>query len=364
MKDILTKIFGIILMISCDYFQISSLYSYQLQILPELLSNTLNKLFKNISNRFRSKTNNTFISYTFDQNTKKKEMTIDSKEIVTTKSLDNLILDKRNKTEIVDDFKKFKQNKSWYENVGIPYKRTYYLYGLPGSGKTSIVKVLAKEYQYEIYSLDYNKFDDEKYLQSLPFRNAIVLIDEFNRNHNAYENINFCNLLKYLDGVEENNNLITFICTNSMDLHLESRNEALFRDGRIDVSSYFDYLSINQFKDIMKFYFKEEYEVKNILKIYPSRLINLIIKGLSPSEIISQIEKMEVEEVIHEDKKVEDPTPVHIPKSIKTQIKLNNMSDEERKIYLKRKELNKQALIICQQKQLKEYKENLANNNH
>ena len=62
-----------------------------------------------------------------------------AQHIYTTKAIDNLILDDKNQEDI-EDFKKFLNLKNWHFQYGIPYKRNYYLYGLLGTGKTSIQK--------------------------------------------------------------------------------------------------------------------------------------------------------------------------------------------------------------------------------
>ena len=121
-----------------------------------------------------------------------------SETIYTTKAIDNLILDDKNQEEVIEDFKTFLNKKDWYFNYGIPYKRNYYLYSLSGTGKTSIPKVLAKNYNYELYNINFNDFDNEKIIYKIPIKDIIVLIDEFN-----YPSIGgrYKNLLRYLNRI-------------------------------------------------------------------------------------------------------------------------------------------------------------------
>ena len=44
-------------------------------------------------------------------------------------------------------------SEDWYAERGIPYRRGYLLYGVPGSGKSSLVAALAGELDLNIYAL-------------------------------------------------------------------------------------------------------------------------------------------------------------------------------------------------------------------
>jgi len=56
--------------------------------------------------------------------------------------------------ELTADIEYFINNAAEYYNRGISYKRGYLLFGLPGTGKTSIIAYLAKKFGMNIYSLD------------------------------------------------------------------------------------------------------------------------------------------------------------------------------------------------------------------
>jgi hypothetical protein len=80
------------------------------------------------------------------------------------KNWDHLILNSQQRTILSTYLNRF-QNKSWYLNMGIPYKATFLLYGLPGTGKTTIIKVLAEQYRrhvvlFSLKSLKNGEFKD------------------------------------------------------------------------------------------------------------------------------------------------------------------------------------------------------------
>ena len=118
----------------------------------------------------------------------------------------------------------------------------------------------------DIHSLIFDDFKWEKIIDYLPHNDCIVLIDEF---YNSYDNNEkYFNLLQYIDGIHENHNMIIFICSNDISQHLDEKNKSLFRPGRVDVISYFDYATEQQVKDIIKFYFDEEIDFDKKLKIF------------------------------------------------------------------------------------------------
>ena len=63
------------------------------------------------------------------------------------------------------------------------------MYGLPGTGKTSIIKIIGKYYDLDIHSFSYNDFNYVDIINKLPHKDCIVLIDEFYTNYNMTEKI-------------------------------------------------------------------------------------------------------------------------------------------------------------------------------
>jgi hypothetical protein len=144
-------------------------------------------------------------------------------------------------TRIKNDMSAFLSAKSEYAMYGIPYKKTYLLTGVPGSGKTSLVKALCNEFGMNLNILAINAdMDNSSVTQAFRYvktENTALLIEDIDclfdgRSSKGKENsqFTFSNLINLLDGVMYKVGLITFITTN----HPEMMDKALLRQGRID----------------------------------------------------------------------------------------------------------------------------------
>ena len=162
------------------------------------------------------------------------------------RSINTIYIDEKIKEKLITDIRNFIKNESEYDRFGIPYKRSYMLTGIPGSGKTSIIKAICNEINYSLSILSLQKEFDNNSLWSA-FRelekNSILLIEDidciFEQRKTSGDNplISFSSLINILDGVLYKHGIIIFITTN----HPEKLDHALMRMGRIDMIIQFDY---------------------------------------------------------------------------------------------------------------------------
>ena len=162
---------------------------------------------------------------------------------ITSKTIDNVIMNEKIKREFITDVNNFLKNKSWYKNRSIPYKRGYLFYGTPGNGKTSLALALSNYLKRDIYVMNINDISEDKGLirafNALE-NDSILLIEDLDTIFKIQrkldkEKISFSTLLNCMDGVFFKEGIITIMTTN----HKSVLDPALIRPGRIDLKIYF-----------------------------------------------------------------------------------------------------------------------------
>ncbi|KAF4569632.1 hypothetical protein EYR40_008610 [Pleurotus pulmonarius] len=168
--------------------------------------------------------------------------------------LHSIVLEPGVKELLVDDARDFLDNKSWYVDRGIPFRRGYLLYGAPGSGKTSTIHSIAGELGLDVYIISLSRagLDDSslsELVSDLPER-CIALMEDIdaafhhginreaktnvgdtNRRDFSSSRLSLSGLLNALDGVGAQEGRILYATTNKY-LNLDP---ALCRPGRMDI---------------------------------------------------------------------------------------------------------------------------------
>lgn len=82
---------------------------------------------------------------------------------------------------VLEDVKDFIDSEGWYEEMGIPYKRSYLLFGPPGTGKSSFAQALAGQIMFSICYVNcsdrINDFQFNSLLNKAP-KKSIILIED------------------------------------------------------------------------------------------------------------------------------------------------------------------------------------------
>jgi ATP-dependent Lon protease len=223
----------------------------------------------------------------------------------TTCDMNTLYFD--NKDEILEKICFFRDNKRWYENKSKPYTLGICTYGLPGCGKTSFEKALAKMLERHIIIVDISKFKTKDEADNvffsekindriIPYEKRLYVFPDFdcqskitkerelsfdftNKDKKNKEDkviiinndkiseeliekedkMNLSKLLNIFDGIPERTGQIMVFNTNYIK-HLDS---ALLRPGRMDMILKFDKISQKNALKMMENHYSENIESKN-----------------------------------------------------------------------------------------------------
>jgi len=168
------------------------------------------------------------------------------------RSWESVILPSQMKKDIVEDIQDFKNNREWYDSVGMPYHRSYLLYGPPGTGKTSSLLGLSSHFKMDLYLLKISSMTDDLLVAALReiHSNSMVVLEDVDCLNNKREGVlkekkkgdnkkegnaslfglTLSGLLNALDGIETPTGSMFFLTTNLID----KLDPALLRPGRVD----------------------------------------------------------------------------------------------------------------------------------
>lgn len=159
---------------------------------------------------------------------------------------------------LVEDVQEFMDSEDWYKERGIPYKRGYLLYGPPGNGKTSFVKVLASHFKKPIGIVDLASISSdtdllESFSGSVP---PILLIEDIDHVVDPDEDklkVSLSGLLNVFGGITSPEGTIIIMTTNNP----ERIPAKLIRPGRVDVQIEFKNTSREQARKMFDLFYKD-----------------------------------------------------------------------------------------------------------
>lgn len=204
----------------------------------------------------------------------------------------------------------FLENRDWYDNKGVPYQLGIMLSGVPGSGKSSILKGLANMTKRHIVNINFSNIATATQLKNLFYSDRIqVYTDNTMSNTHSYfipieqrlyvleeidaigdvvkqrssdkscvkssiqDELTLAEILTVLDGTMEIPGRIIIMTTN----HPEVLDSALVRPGRIDVKVDFGYADRGLIVDMFEAYLETKFPMEMVDKL-PNKV-------LTPAEV-------------------------------------------------------------------------------
>ncbi len=257
-------------------------------------------------------------------------------KFTTNKTFDHVFFEKKDKLMKQIDF--FMKNPEWYKKHGIPYHLGLLLYGTPGCGKTSTIKVIAQRTGYSIIVINLNRIKSSRELESIFYNPTInkkvipnnkriyvfedidclssVVLERSEVNSEASsvngddnvdkdnsimklasaivgaqkgdtvpllkddsDKLNLSCLLNLLDGIIETPGRIVIMTSN----YPERLDKALVRAGRIDISIELKKASKEIIMEILSNFF--EISVSTIQSTYEDLLSQIDEYKYSPAEV-------------------------------------------------------------------------------
>lgn len=154
--------------------------------------------------------------------------------------------------EFKDEIVKWKNSEKWYKDRGLPWRFGAGCYGLPGSGKTSLIRAVSQELDLPIHIYDLTTMSNEEltkfWQQSLAAAPCVVLFEDIDRIFDPEKKVRGVKdkppltldcLLNLVNGVEPAEGIMLFVTANDMTkidpaLGVLNKDGEPSRPGRLD----------------------------------------------------------------------------------------------------------------------------------
>lgn len=220
----------------------------------------------------------------------------------TKRSWDSIFLPDHQKNLVKQHIDGFFSLKSWYRCHGIPYRTGICLHGVPGTGKSSLVKAICAEYNLNLYMVDLASISDSdlKELFVSVNANSLILIEDIDTvtasrkrsgkgSKKSSSNLTLGGLLNAIDGVTDSDGRILVVTTNK----IETLDPALLRPGRVDVSLELGVMTPKMFEQAFHRFFPD-FRLPSKLKwkerITPAEFQNVLLEKMNdPRGVLSLV---------------------------------------------------------------------------
>ena len=244
------------------------------------------------------------------------------------RKLETIILKNGLREEIKNDLELFLRSEEWYKDRDIPYTRGYLFYGLPGTGKTSMIKGIATYAKRHVHYLMLANVKSDadliELLKNIKYNETILVIEDIdatleivksrdtdspksndpksddikqimldlidnkdpNKKIQEKSKLTLSGILNAIDGIFSSHGRILIMTTN----HPEVLDNALIRPGRIDRKYLFDNCDVDQIKKLFVAFFNKETnaDVKHIQsnKYSPAHVSSIFLRYRDTPDVV------------------------------------------------------------------------------
>lgn len=186
------------------------------------------------------------------------------------------------------DLEKFSNSRVLYNKLKVPFKRGYGFYGPPGNGKSSVAYAIADRLKMDLYVVDLKEAGANfvKYFGNIPSNSVVLIedIDSFYKGRTCINDnkVNFSTLINALNGVANQENIITVFTTN----HIETLDPALIRDGRCDFKMELRNPSKEVAEQYLEYVYEKPIKLDSMRELNFAELQNIVLKNYTDLETI------------------------------------------------------------------------------
>ncbi|CAN6298778.1 unnamed protein product [Urochloa humidicola] len=174
-------------------------------------------------------------------------------------TLDTVAMDPELKARVRADLEGFLKGRAYYHRLGRVWRRSYLLYGAPGTGKSTFAAAMARFLGYDVYDVDLSRAGDDD-LRALLLDTAprsLILVEDLDRYLRGAEGetaaARTARVLGFMDGISSccgEERVMVFTMSGGKD----GVDPAVLRPGRLDVHIHFTMCDFEGFKALASNY--------------------------------------------------------------------------------------------------------------
>lgn len=227
------------------------------------------------------------------------------------RTMQNVVVSEPVYREFYDDLRVFMKGSAWYHKRGLPYRRSYVCFGMPGTGKTSAITAVSNHFSIPLFLMDTALIEDSTEFVDLCVQASkitrgqphIFLYDDIDRSDvfskyagyssytGASARINLGTLLNSLDGASSASGRISILAVNDKSVLHDVPQDALMRPGRIDRVVEFGPCTPDQLRSMMSVFYNADDNSNEMMRSMIERIVpanvdqTIIAAAVTPARV-------------------------------------------------------------------------------